>query len=98
MNKRLSVMSFCEKAHIYGSFFWDLPEESGNVRMKKCCGCAYDQGVSAGKARRRGIDWSKIPTRHPLDDNNKDPYAAYVRGYMHGCLDIKRRDVNTLEK
>lgn len=81
----------CEKNHTNLTNIMDkLPEGQLGPGRHKCAGCAYEQGVKDGKARKMILNINLIlknlPTSQAKPQRHKDAHIAYFKGYYDGLM------------
>jgi len=75
----------CTKTHNEDGFE-RLPDSQAGEQRHKCCGCAYEKGLTDGYAGR-----PNQPNLNTLDESqagggrHKDAKEAYILGYNKGC-------------
>ena len=76
----------CDSEHRHHDFFESLPNDQGGHGRHKCAGCAYNQGLEAGKLRLESIeiDLDSLPESQASVVRHKSPHAAFALGYFHG--------------
>lgn len=79
-------MSQCKSNHRYWDFFENLPDDQGGFGRHKCCGCAYENGYSAGYQRLEvvSLDLDSLHESQAGTVRHKSPHAAFAQGYLDG--------------
>ena len=75
----------CQLEHRYRSEFAALPDDQSSSPRHKCCGCAYEQGLIDGEARRpHNPKVDSWPESQAGSVRHKSALAAYESGYVKG--------------
>lgn len=80
----------CQADHRYDEKFNALPDDQSFPSRHKCCGCAYESGLSDAKAGRNNqpeIDFWSISQAGT--QRHKNAVKAYELGYEEGLLVVE---------
>lgn len=84
--RREETMTECNNPHRHWETFAALPLDQGGAGRHRCAGCAYEQGIADGLARKEHLELALdlLPASQAGSVRHRSPHAAYALGYYHG--------------